>query len=297
MSLKLTLGTAQFGLEYGINNNTGKPVLNKSIEMLEYAYLNGIKSIDTAAAYGNSEFVIGKWIESCKPQSLYITSKIPSIYNSNVLKNEVWEYVEKQVYSSLDKLRVNKLDNVMLHDYEDLVHYGEIIPLILIKLKDKGYTKNIGYSIYNLESIDILSKYNFDTIQFPSSIFNQSILESDKLINLKKKNVKTFVRSAFVQGLIFINPDKLPKELYGIKKYIIELNKLANDYNLTIREIAMNYLMHHENVDSIVFGVDNIDQLTEIIDIKKNNSIDKEIIKNKFLNIPKELVDPRSWRF
>ncbi|MGY0375131.1 aldo/keto reductase [Clostridium sp. JNZ J1-5] len=297
MSLKLTLGTAQFGLKYGINNHFGKPDLNKSIEMLEYAYANGIRSIDTAVAYGDSENVIGKWMESSKHNDLYITSKIPSISNKNISKDYVWQYVEEQVYLSLEKLRVDKLDNIMLHDYNDLVKYGDIIALILIKLKDKGYTKNIGYSIYDLESIDVLSKYNFDTIQFPASIFNQRILESDKLTKLKKKNIKTFVRSAFVQGLIFINQDKLPRELYEIRNYIIELKEISNYYKLSISEIAISYLMNHESIDSIVFGVDSIKQLKEIITIKGENSVDREIIKNKFSKIPKELVDPRNWRF
>jgi aryl-alcohol dehydrogenase-like predicted oxidoreductase len=297
MLSKLTLGTAQFGLEYGVNNNVGKPDIKKSIEMLEYAYLNGIKSIDTAAAYGDSETVIGKWIEDYKHNDLYITSKILPMSKVQISKDKIMEYVEQQIYVSLEKLKVNKLDNIMVHDYNDLVLYGDAIYNSLKKLKDKGYTKSIGCSIYDLESIDDFLQYDFDTIQFPASIFNQRILESDKLIELKKKNIKTFVRSAFVQGLIFINSDKLPKELYEIKDYIIQLRELSNNCKLSISDIAMNYLINHESIDSIVFGVDSINQLKEIIKIKGESSIDRELIKDKFSNIPKELVDPRNWRF
>jgi len=297
MLSKLTLGTAQFGLEYGINNITGKPNFHKSIEMLEFAYLNGIRSIDTAAAYGDSETLIGNWIEIYKHNDLYITTKIPSISNANILKDDISDYIEEQVYSSFERLKVKKLDNIMVHDYSDLVHYGEIIVKVLTKLKDKGYVKNIGCSIYDLESIDIFSRYTFDTIQFPASIFNQSILESDQLIKLKEKNVKTFVRSIFVQGLVFMNPIKLPKDLAGIKDYLMQLIEISCNYKLTISEIAISYLLNHESIDSIVFGVDSINQLKEIIEIKGKSSVDREVIKDKFSNIPKELVDPRKWSF
>ena len=50
-------------------------------------------------------------------------------------------------------------------------------------------------------------------------------------------------------------------------------------------------------VDSIVFGVDNINQLKEIIEIKNKNIINKEVIINKFSTVPDKLVDPRNWRF
>lgn len=248
MLSKLTLGTAQFGLGYGINNHTGKPDINKSIEMLECAYLNGINSIDTAVAYGDSETVIGKWIKS------------------------------------------------YMHDFHDVMEYGEIISKTLRKLKEEGIVRNIGCSIYDLESIDTFLKYDFNTIQIPGSIFNQSIIESDKITMLKEKDIKVFVRSVFVQGLVFMNPIELPLYLSGIKNYIVELNDLSNRYKMTITEIAINYLFNHKNVDSIVFGVDSLNQLHEIIAIDKNHRIDKEIIVNEFSKIPKELVDPRNWR-
>lgn len=296
MLSKLTLGTAQFGLEYGINNHAGKPDIDKSIEMLEYAYLNGVKSIDTAVAYGDSETVIGNWIKSYKHDDLFITTKISSITNAKIAESEIAEYIEKQVYSSLEKLGVNRLDNLMVHNFYDLVEHGNIIAETLSKFKGEGVVSNIGCSIYDLESLDIFSKYSFDTIQLPGSIFNQSILESDKLIRIKERNVKIFVRSAFVQGLIFMNQQKLPLALSEMKDYLVELNNLASNYKFTIIEIALNYLLKHENVDSVVFGVDSISQLKEIIEIIENHRIDREDIVNKFSRIPKELVDPRNWR-
>ena len=55
----LSLGTAQFGLNYGITNKRGKISDSSIISILEYANKSGIKLIDTAQAYGKAELLIG----------------------------------------------------------------------------------------------------------------------------------------------------------------------------------------------------------------------------------------------
>ena len=53
---KLVLGTVQFGMNYGIANNSKKIFPQKSIsEILKLAKLSKITTLDTAIAYGSSE--------------------------------------------------------------------------------------------------------------------------------------------------------------------------------------------------------------------------------------------------
>jgi aryl-alcohol dehydrogenase-like predicted oxidoreductase len=47
---KLCLGTVQFGLRYGINNQTGRPTREQVFAMLDLAVSQGILCFDTAAA-------------------------------------------------------------------------------------------------------------------------------------------------------------------------------------------------------------------------------------------------------
>ena len=48
---KLILGTAQFGLNYGINNSNGRPNNLEIFKILNYAYENGIRTLDTVTKY------------------------------------------------------------------------------------------------------------------------------------------------------------------------------------------------------------------------------------------------------
>ncbi|WDV45726.1 aldo/keto reductase [Clostridiaceae bacterium M8S5] len=298
MISKLTLGTAQLGMNYGINNNTGKNTLDENIKILKYAYVNGIKSIDTAPAYGDSEELIGEFKSLYNIKDLYITSKIPSLSKLKISKSEIPKFLKQQIYSSLKNLQVDKIDNLLVHDFSDMIQHGKILAKTMQDLKSTDLVNEIGCSIYDLDNIDLFLEHNFDTIQFPASIFNSCILTSKEFLLLKAKNIKTFSRSAFVQGLIFMDADKLPLPLSKLKSYIIKLNNISQKYNLSKCEIALKYLLTNKKIDSIVLGVDNINQLKELVDITYDTStnVSNININDMFSDIPSYLVDPRNWR-
>ena len=56
----LALGTAQFGLTYGIANDNGQPSLEEVSTILRLAEREGITALDTAVAYGESETLLGQ---------------------------------------------------------------------------------------------------------------------------------------------------------------------------------------------------------------------------------------------
>ena len=71
--LKIVLGTAQFGMNYGINNKRGKVPQNEVHEILDFAYNKNIHFLDTASSYGDSETVIGNYIKKNSNQFNIIT--------------------------------------------------------------------------------------------------------------------------------------------------------------------------------------------------------------------------------
>ena len=56
---KLAIGTAQFGSDYGISNESGMVPLAKIEEILKTAESRNIKTIDTAISYGEAEKSLG----------------------------------------------------------------------------------------------------------------------------------------------------------------------------------------------------------------------------------------------
>ena len=56
---RIALGTAQFGMSYGIANVSGQVSREGAKAILDLASLSGIDAIDTAIAYGESEACLG----------------------------------------------------------------------------------------------------------------------------------------------------------------------------------------------------------------------------------------------
>ena len=108
---KISLGTAQFGINYGINK---KKINFKEIKKIsDYSNKIKIKKIDTAIAYGKSEKILG----SFSLKNWRITTKIPA-YRSSYGDPVKW--VKDQINSSLNSLRVKRLHGVLFHNTNDL---------------------------------------------------------------------------------------------------------------------------------------------------------------------------------
>lgn len=110
---KVILGTAQFGLDYGINNFRGRPSKDDIFAILEFAKMNGVKTLDTADAYGTSKDIIGEYN---RQNGIYfeINSKF---HNSNLR-------IEENVFSSLEALRVSSFNTYFFHNFDDFKKAG-----------------------------------------------------------------------------------------------------------------------------------------------------------------------------
>ena len=138
MFSKISLGTVQFGLEYGINNTKGQTTKDEVSKILKRCNKVGIMHIDTAAAYGSAENVLGEVIQSEGLfDSFYITTKFKGDgINSLSLSNQ----------ESLQKLRVEKLHCQMFHSYQDFKNTEDFIK--------PDRVDNIGVSIYRIHKLN-----------------------------------------------------------------------------------------------------------------------------------------------
>lgn len=58
-----SLGTVQLGMTYGLGEDRGIPSEEKAFQILNRAMELGVNNLDTANNYGDSEKVIGKWLQ------------------------------------------------------------------------------------------------------------------------------------------------------------------------------------------------------------------------------------------
>ena len=291
MTSKFVIGTAQFGLSYGITNSTGQ-VNSKEVQaILSYAKNNNIKTIDTAISYGDSELSLGTaGVEGWK-----IFTKLPIIPGNS--KN-IYSLINQLIESSLSNLRVSELEGLFLHNPLQLLSKdGKEIWDTVQSLKDEGKIKKIGFSIYNPQELDKLwGNFQADVVQAPYNILDRRIKTSGWLRKLYKNNVEIQVRSVFLQGLLLMNPIQR-NNLFPKWKSTWDLMDLwLKNNNLSAIEASLGFVLSEKFLNSIIIGIESKSQLKEIIEISNKNLASKEYPESLSL-IDLDLIEPFNWSF
>jgi len=283
---KLVLGTAQFGMDFGINNKRGKIPRAEVFEILESALKSGIDTIDTASSYGDSEEVIGEFIRSNR-STFKIISKLPGCRHPEV--GDIFE-------SSLKKLGVPKIYGYLIHSFpsykNDEKVWGE-----LEDLQSAGKVKKIGFSLYSPDELEYLmgKKLKIDIVQVPFSVFDQRF--ERYLPGLKKMGVEIHARSIFLQGLVFKKPDNLDGYFKKIRDKIECLNRLTGELGIPIVSLCTGFVMANGCIDKAVVGVDSLQNFIEIEKSTKDFIGEKTVEALSGLRMEDEdIVLPFNWK-
>lgn len=282
--MKIALGTVQFGLNYGVTNSCGQVSLEVVNEILNVAKQNGISLIDTAIAYGNSEAILGKFDLS----SFSVISKIPSLKMHR-------ESIEKSVLGSIERLNIDSLYGVMLHDENNVFIENNKLLNELKSLKEQGLIKKVGASFYSPEiAMKAIEEGIVDIIQIPANQLDSRFYEQGIFDKAKERNVEVHIRSLFLQGLLAIVNSDRPM---NFQKHpdLIKYDKYAQEFDLSNLELALLYLEQTKGVDFGVLGFVNALQLKETLIAYQNIKKVKRELKPELSSYDDILLNPSKW--
>ena len=284
---RLSLGTAQFGLSYGINNRQGRMSINAAGSLLHMAEQSGISFLDTAIVYGEAEAVLGQ----LGVQNFRVTSKLPRLPET-VLAGP---WLEEQITQSLKRLSIHQAYACLLHHPADLLGpQGQELYRGLLKERDKGRIARIGLSIYGPEELDNLSAdMQFDVVQFPYNIFDNRLARSGHIQKLHDSGIETQARSIFLQGLLFMQPAKRPQYFAPWQDLFNRFDDYLQASGQSALEAALSHVLADKHVDRLVLGVDGPDHLTEILNALPESP---QSLKDKFTCHDNELINPGLWK-
>lgn len=260
--MRVALGTVQFGLPYGIANETGQVGRLEAKEMLHLAEVSGIDMLDTAIAYGESEACLG----AAGVQSFKVVTKLPALPDS-VRDVRIW--VREQVGLSLQRLGVTCLYGLLLHRSADLLgNRGQELWHAMEELRGDGSTCKIGASIYAPLELDAVTKqYDIDLVQAPFNILDRRLRTSGWLDRLKDMNVEVHTRSAFLQGLLLMPLSSVPpKFLSRWNGLFLRWHQWLCSYNITAVQACLSFSLSQLQIDKVIVGADGKLQLQEIVD-------------------------------
>lgn len=286
--MKLALGTVQFGLQYGVANTSGQVKPSEVLKILNLARSCGIDTLDTAAAYGDSESVLG----TAGVGDFDIVTKIPPF---PVQGPPISDWIEATVLHSIKTLGQKSIKGLLFHRSQDLLRAdGPLAYSTLAKLKEQGLVEKIGVSVYSPTELDALFlHFKFDIVQVPMNIFDRRIVLSGWLDKLKNFGVEVHIRSAFLQGLLLMPPQKRPG-------YFLKWDDIFRDYDVWLKEegltalhACLGFLHAVKGIDKIVVGTDSASQLEQIIESFKPLRVS---VPDSLMSSDESLINPSLWR-
>lgn len=288
--MRISLGTAQFGLDYGITNDRGQVSETDVADILKVATQLDVKHLDTAAAYGVAETVLAD--QSQNLDCFSVTSKIPSLAHLN--GQDASSALQTHIRASCERLGP-ALKTILLHDITDLLRPEGLVLWQTLEREaaDLGIA-HLGLSVY--DSTDIKAALNIitpDVVQLPLSVFDQRLLHDGSLDVLQKRGCSIEARSIFLQGLVLAKPSAIPYHLRGLAPAAIALEKEAATSGATALEIALGFLRLTGCIDRAVVGVTSKEDLQAICKAKKTPL--PSVSYPNFRVCETSLVDPRCW--
>lgn len=287
--MRIALGTVQFGLDYGIANSGGKVSLAGAQEILSVCKAAGIDMIDTAMAYGESELCLGQ----VGVEGFDVVTKISSVPLDCI---DVVEWITGQVHDSMARLHVDSIYGLMLHRPGEIFSLrGEEILKALKGLKKSGLVKKIGVSVYSPHELqDLFALHDFDIVQCPFNIIDNRLVTTGWLDRLKELDVEVHVRSSFLQGLLLMPRDKIPKQFKDWDFLWDQWHQWIKDNEVSAVEACLAYALYNTGIDKVVVGVDSKAQLEQIVLSLKGSNIE---IFPDISSLDDNLINPSNWNF
>ncbi|MDD4182780.1 MAG: aldo/keto reductase [Candidatus Omnitrophica bacterium] len=251
---KVILGTAQFGLDYGISNKRGKIPHEEVFEILNKAIKSGIDTFDTAYNYAESEKVIGDFVK-IYGKKIKIISKLPACSHTEV---------KDLFYSSLSNLNASSLEGYLIHNFESYKKDKKVYEE-LAKLKEKGKIAKIGFSLNFPSEFEAIleSGCAVDLIQLPFNVFDRRF--EHYFAGIHKRKIEIHARSIFLQGLVFKKPSELGKNFQPLRKNIEKLHLISEKSKIPLSDLCFNFVSFNKYINRIVIGIDSLTQLNDYI--------------------------------
>jgi aryl-alcohol dehydrogenase-like predicted oxidoreductase len=280
---QLGLGTATFIPGYSL----GKDRIESQVDLLKSAIAGGIRYVDTAPAYGDSEAALGNCAEEFAQSKVRVCTKL-SVQAATDAASAV-----ESVVASRDRVRVTRFDTVLLHSATAGQLEDVAVSAGMQVLKNAGLTQRTGASTYGFDGANSARRQPWcDTIQVEYSIINQSALAA-----VASSDCEVVVRSVLCKGLLGPRRRQAEHLTEGIEADLDQLDAFAGAWGFDLPELAIRFALDSRGVDIVLVGVSNQAELDTALRAWRRSPLSEEQlgILRSFDRSDLDSVHPEKW--
>lgn len=255
---KLGLGTAQFGLDYPNTDPRGRAPEAEVADILQMAARAGLPLLDATVAFGAAERALGQALPRPNPfRTVIKTARC----------DRGPDFVESEARASLARMGLERAYAVVVQSAGDLFGpYGQAMWDRLKQLRDEGLFDRIGVSVYASDDpAGVVRRFKPDIVQAPASLLDQRLLVSGELAAVAELGVEVHLRSIFLQGLLFLPPDRVPAELRGASGRLSRVRRMIAEGRSDPLQAALGFALSRPEASSVVVGVSTAAELAAVM--------------------------------
>ncbi len=261
----------------------------------------GVRTIDTARAYGEAEARIGAALPAAPASEGWrvITKLAPDAHENGLGILECLERVAGSLAASREALGIDALPGVLLHRFAHRHACGGKLWRTLLAERDAGRIGLLGVSAATPEEAwAALEDPDVQMLQVASSLLDLRLLRQGFFPRARELGRTVYVRSVFLQGVAHLEPDALPPFLTSLREPLGLIRAAAHQLGVTPRALFLGFARELLPGAHPVLGCERDDQLAELLRDWSDETVDVAALSPLVDALPTleaELVDPSRW--
>lgn len=255
---KLGLGSGQLALDQMPVGGRGRARDLEAREILSIAARAQLSVFELNGHSPASETVLGAIMP--RPNGFRLTL-------STVRADRGPDAVEAEIRAQLRRLQVERCDAILAPSAHDLLGAsGKALWERLCKLRDEGLTHKIGVSVYASDDpMGVARRFKPDIVQAPASLLDQRLLVDGTLAQLAVMGIEVHLRSIFLNGLLFLPPDRAPAHLKAAASRISRARRMITEGRSDPLQAALGFALSRPEAHAVLVGVSSVAEMSAVI--------------------------------
>ena len=283
---KLGLAAAQFGLDgMGASPRARSPEV-EARDILNIAARARLSVLDVSGNYGRAEQVLGELIP--RPVPFRVTL-------SAARADRGPDYVEAEARAALRRLGLERADAIIVSSPSELFGpHGAAVWDRLARLRDEGLFAKIGVAAHASDDpVGVARRFKPDILQAPASLLDQRLLADGSLARIAGLGIEVQLRSIFLNGLLFLPPDRVPAQLKGASGRLSKVRRMIAEGRSDPLQAALGFALSRVEASAVLVGVTSAAELSAVVAAASSPPPDLDW-DDMAIDDPVAL-DPRRW--
>ena len=254
---KLGLATSQFGLDQPPGPR-GKPREDEARDILSIAGRSGMSVLEVVRGSASADTLLRGALPQPNPFRMTLTAIRP---------DRGPDAVEAELRAQMLRLGVERVDTIVAPSATDL--FSPLGPQLwdrLKALKDEGVCQRIGVPVYASDDpVGVARRFKPDVMQAPASLLDQRLLLDGTLATIAELGIEVHLRSIFLNGVLFLPPDRAPSHLKAAAGRISRARRLIAEGKSDPLQAALGFALTRPEASHVLVGVTSAAEMSAVV--------------------------------